>query len=82
MLNVSEHLMVSKYLLGLILATFPEAKEKANRFKRRSSLICFQETFRKKPVGVLDCCQVEWNRRCFGLFLGYIESVPVALKSC
>ena len=47
MLNVSEQLIRSKHLFGIIRATFPEAKEKANRFKKRSSLMRFQETLRK-----------------------------------
>lgn len=77
MLNVSEHLMVSKYLLGLILATFPEAKEKANRFKRRSSLICFQETFRKNQW--VFWIAVKWNG--IGAVLGYFWGILRASRS-
>lgn len=47
MLNVSEQLILSKHLFGLMPATFPEAKEKANRFEKWAGFYGFQESLRK-----------------------------------
>ena len=62
MLNVSEQLIRSKHLFGIIRATFPEAKEKANRFGKWAGLNGFQGSLRKNRWAFWVA--VKWNEIC------------------